>query len=180
MPRGPAATDAEGDPIAAPTGPDYAWTDLTYLMHGANVPWGYYVVAGTEPDCQNPSAMSCAPVKQNATTPGIWNPLPYFDTVRQDGQTGNIQSVSNFYTQAKAGTLPAVSWVVPSGPVSEHPPAATSAGQAYVTSLINAVMNSPDWSSTAIFLVGTTGAASTTTWPRPRSTRTATGCGSRA
>ncbi len=146
------ATDAEGDPVAAPSGPDYAWTDLTYLMHRDNVGWGYYVVAGTEPDCQNDSAVSCAPVKQNAQTPGIWNPLPYFDTVREDGQESNIQSVDNFYTQAKAGTLPAVSWVVPSGPVSEHPPAATSAGQSYVTSLINAVMASPDWSSTAIFL----------------------------
>ncbi|MDP9075675.1 MAG: hypothetical protein M3N98_16190, partial [Actinomycetota bacterium] len=133
-------SDAEGDPIAAAAKPDYAWTDLTYLMHRDNVGWGYYVVTGTEPDCQNPSAVSCAPVKQNAKTPGIWNPLPYFDTVRQDGQQGNIQSVDNFYAQAKAGTLPAVSWVVPSGPVSEHPPAATSAGQAYVTSLINAVM----------------------------------------
>ena len=36
--------------------------------------------------------------------------------------------------------------------MSEHPPATTSAGQSYVTSLINAVMRSPDWSSTAIFL----------------------------
>jgi len=36
--------------------------------------------------------------------------------------------------------------------VSEHPPATSSAGQSYVTSLINAVMQSPDWSSTAIFL----------------------------
>ena len=147
-----AAVDAEGDPVAAPKGPDYAWTDLTYLLHKNNVGWGYYVVAGTEPDCQNDAAVSCAPVRQNATTPGIWNPLPYFDTVRQDGQEANVASVSTFYAQAKAGTLPAVSWVVPSGAVSEHPPAATSAGQAYVTSLVNAVMASPDWSSTAIFV----------------------------
>ncbi len=145
-------TDAEGDTMAPIKGPDYAWTDLTYLMHKANVPWGYYVVAGTEPDCQNDSAVSCTPVSQKAKTPGIWNPLPYFDTVRGDGQLANIQSVTNFYSQAKAGTLPAVSWVVPSGAVSEHPPATTSAGQAYVTSLVNAVMNGPDWDSTAIFL----------------------------
>ncbi|MGI9032144.1 MAG: alkaline phosphatase family protein [Acidimicrobiales bacterium] len=149
----PPVTDAEGDPIApVPAKADYAWTDLTYLMHKANVPWGYYVVKGNEPDCQNDSAVSCAPVKQSAATPGIWNPLPYFDTVREDGQQANIQSVANFYSQAKAGTLPAVSWVVPSGAVSEHPPAPTSAGQAYVTSLVNAVMASPDWSSTAIFV----------------------------
>jgi phospholipase C len=132
--------------------PVYAWTDLTYLLHKNNVRRGYYVVAGTEPDCQNDSSVSCAPVKQNAKTPGIWNPLPYFDTVKADGQEGNIQSVDNFYTQATKGTLPAVSWVVPSGEVSEHPPGPVSYGQSYVTSLINAVMHSPEWDSTAIFL----------------------------
>jgi phospholipase C len=132
--------------------PDYAWTDLTYLLHKGNVPWGYYVFDGTEPDCQNNSAMTCAPVAQNAKTPGIWNPLPYFDTVKQDGQLGNIQSLTNFYTAAKTGTLPAVSWIDPTGAVSEHPPALVSTGQAYVTGLINTIMTGPDWNSTAIFL----------------------------
>ena len=30
-------------------------------------------------------------------------------------------------------TLPAVSWIAPSGDVSEHPPGKVTAGQAYVT-----------------------------------------------
>ncbi len=132
--------------------PIYAWTDLTYLLHKQQVSWGYYVVKGTEPDCENDSALSCASVRQNAKTPGIWNPLPYFDTVKNDGQLANVQSVDNFYASAKTGTLPAASWVVPSGAVSEHPPARVSDGQAYVTSLVNAVMHSPDWNSTAIFV----------------------------
>ncbi|MFP5313371.1 MAG: phospholipase, partial [Actinomycetes bacterium] len=29
--------------------PDYAWTDLTYLLHKHSVPWAYYVFSGTEP-----------------------------------------------------------------------------------------------------------------------------------
>jgi phospholipase C len=132
--------------------PIYAWTDLTYLLHKDHVSWGYYVVSGTEPDCENDAAETCAPVVQNANTPGIWNPLPWFNTVQNDHQLGNIQDVDKFYAAAKAGTLPAVSWVVPSGEVSEHPPAPVSFGQSYVTSLINAVMRSPDWDSTAIFL----------------------------
>jgi len=130
---------------------DYAWTDLTYLLHKNNVSWGYYLSAGTEPDCAD-DAMLCQQGAQKASVPGIWNPLPQFDTVKQDGQLGNIQDVSHFLTAAKAGTLPAVSWVVPNGKVSEHPPAKVSAGQSYVTSLINAVMQGPDWSSSAIFL----------------------------
>jgi phospholipase C len=146
-----AATTTTTTPSAT-AGPIYAWTDLTYLMHKDQVSWGYYVVPGTEPDCQNDSALTCAPVKQDARTPGIWNPLPYFDTVRADNQLGNIQSVDNYYNQAETGTLPAVSWVVPSGEVSEHPPGPVSYGQSYVTSLINAAMAGPDWDSTAIFL----------------------------
>src|SRR5262249_3894346 len=113
---------------------------------------GYYVVKGTEPDCENENAVWCGPVPQNSKTPGIWNPLPNFDTVRDDGQLTNIQSVDRFYNAAYRGALPAVSWVVPSDVVSEHGPNRVSRGQSYVTSLINAVMSGPDWDSTAIFL----------------------------
>ena len=131
--------------------PDYAWTDLTYLLHRSHVTWAYYVFGGTEPDCANDQA-TCSPVPQRAKTPGIWNPLPYFDTVKQDGELGDIQDLSRFYSAAAAGTLPAVSWVCPTGRYSEHPPALISRGQAYVTGLVNAVMSGPDWDSTAIFL----------------------------
>jgi phospholipase C len=131
--------------------PNYAWTDLTYLLHKANVSWKYYVADGTQPDCED-DAMTCTPKPQNAGTPEIWNPLPYFDTVKQDGELNNIQAISNFYNDAEKGTLPAVSWIVPNGKVSEHPTALVSVGQAYVTGLINTIMQGPDWNSTAIFL----------------------------
>ncbi len=131
--------------------PDYAWTDLTYLLHQHQVSWAYYVEGGTEPDCED-DAMACAPVAQKAKTPGIWNPLPFFDTVRDDHEQANVTDLSNYYRAAKEGTLPAVSWITPSGPDSEHPPALISSGQAYVTGLINAAMQGPEWSSTAIFL----------------------------
>ena len=134
------------------TAPKYAWTDLTYLLHKDNVSWGYYVFAGTEPDCEDDSAMTCAPVQQGPKTPSIWNPLPHFEDVHQDNQLSDVQSLSNFFTAAKNGTLPAVSWISPNGTVSEHPPGLVSAGQAYVTGLVNAIMRSPEWDSTAIFL----------------------------
>jgi phospholipase C len=130
----------------------YAWTDITYLLRKFGVSWAYYIFAGTQPDCANDAATSCVAVQQSAQTPGIWNPLPSFTDVSQDGQLGNIQPLSNFFTAAANGTLPAVSWIVPNGTVSEHPPALVSAGQTYVTGLVNAIMESPDWSSTAIFL----------------------------
>jgi phospholipase C len=130
----------------------YAWTDITYLLHRQNVSWRYYVVKGSQPDCEVADTASCPAVAQQAQTPGIWNPLPSFTDVTQDGQRGNIQSVSRFFADAKRGTLPAVSWIVPNGTVSEHPPALVSSGQTYVTGLVNAIMRSPDWNSTAIFL----------------------------
>jgi phospholipase C len=119
-------------------------------MH--HVSWGYYVEDGWQPDCSNDSAETCAPVVQHWYTPGIWNPLPLFTDVKQDGQLNNIQPLESFLAAAKAGTLPAVSWVIPSGGNSEHPPNSVHEGQAYVTALVNAVMESPDWNSTAIFL----------------------------
>jgi phospholipase C len=130
---------------------DYAWTDLTYLLYKANVSWGYYLSNGSEPDCED-DAMLCAAKPQSANVPGIWNPLPAFDTVKQDNQLGNIKQVDQFLTAAKAGTLPEVSWIVPDNTVSEHPPASIKTGQAYVTGIINAIMQGPDWNSTAIFL----------------------------
>ena len=78
--------------------------------------------------------------------------LPAFTDVNDDGQLGNVQNLSQFYTAAAAGTLPAVSWVLPTWVDSEHPPYLTSAGQSYVTKVVNAIMQSPDWNSTAIFL----------------------------
>jgi phospholipase C len=140
-----------GGPGSISGRPDYAWTDLTYVLHAHNVSWRYYLSEGTQPDCYNDQE-SCAPEPQTVGTPQTWNPLPYFDTVHADGQLGNIQSVSHFFDDAKNGSLPAVSWVIPNGLRSEHPPGRVSVGQSYVTKVINAVMKSPDWDSTAILL----------------------------
>ena len=133
--------------------PSYAWIDLTYLLHKNGVSWGYYVTPGTQPDCARDDAVACkSPAGQNAGTPGIWNPLPWFTTVRENKQLANIEATSVFVDKARGGKLPAVSWVVPDQKVSEPPPGKLSDGQAYVTELINAVMQGPDWESTAVFL----------------------------
>jgi phospholipase C len=94
----------------------------------------------------------CVYRDQDPRTPGIWNPLPSFDTVRQDHQLSNIRDTSSLFRALRRGTLPAVSWVVPNGVVSEHPTASIASGERYVTGLINAISRSPEWSSTAIFL----------------------------
>jgi phospholipase C len=150
------AVQGPGSPPGSPENPtnsvpDYAWTDLTYLLHKNHVSWAYYVFKGQQPDCAD-NAMLCKAVGQNAQTPGIWNPLPWFDTVREDRQGENVEPFDEFLAAARDGTLPAVSWLNPAQAVSEHPPGLVSRGQAYVTSVVNAVMRGKDWRSTAIFV----------------------------
>jgi phospholipase C len=117
----------------------YAWTDLTYLLNKFGVSWGYYLDHGAK-----------TPANPNGVPP-IWNVLPGFTDLTQS-TTGGVQPLSNFMTQAQAGTLPQLSWIVPDSKDSEHPAALVSTGQAYVTKIINAVMQSSDWNSSAIFL----------------------------
>ena len=133
------------------TPPNFAWTDLTYLLYHHKVSWGYYIKKGPEPDCET-GEMFCHFKDQDKRTPGIWNPLPSFTTVRKDRQLGNIRDTGQFYKDLRGGQLPAVSWVIPSGVVSEHPTSSIRTGQAYVTSLINAIGRSKAWKSTAILL----------------------------
>jgi phospholipase C len=141
-----------GSVPGVPKAKQYAWTDITYLLHNAGVSWGYFVAPGTQPDCTDSSDAYCVPVDQKVGSQSIFNPLPEFNDVQQTGQLSNIQTADNFLTEAQSGTLPSVSWVVPSNTNSDHPDALVSRGQSWVTSLVNAVMDGPDWNSSAIFL----------------------------
>jgi phospholipase C len=118
----------------------FAWTDLTWLLHKKRVSWGWYLDHGARSPA-NPAGVF-----------SFWNVLPGFTDVHTDRQLGNIRPLTAFMARARAGTLPQVSWILPDGRDSEHPPALVSTGQAYVTRIINAVMRSGDWKSSAIFL----------------------------
>jgi phospholipase C len=132
--------------------PLYAWTDITYLLHRFGVSWRYYLFKGIEPECEVNAQVTCKPAQQGPRTWNGWNPLPYFTDVIQDGQTTDVQSLNAFFAATKAGRLPSVSWIVPNANVSEHPVRLVSAGETYVSGLVNTIMQSPDWKSTAIFL----------------------------
>ncbi|HEY5260511.1 MAG TPA: alkaline phosphatase family protein, partial [Solirubrobacteraceae bacterium] len=157
-PEGPPSPEPSGggpNPYTGPNAMSLPWTDITYLLHKDGVSWAYYIFEGNEPDCENNEAMTCAAVKQGPKTPSIWNPLVDFTDVKEDEQLGNVQSLTNFFTAVHNTSecgLPNVSWIVPNEKVSEHPPALISTGQAYVTTLINSIMRSPCWDSSAIFL----------------------------
>ena len=91
---------------------------------------------------------------QNAKTPGHLEPAAVLRHRAARTSSSATSSRSTTSTRPrKTGTLPAVSWVVPTQRVSEHPPALGQRrpGVRHRAS-INAVMRGPDWNSTAIFL----------------------------
>jgi phospholipase C len=122
----------------------FAWTDLTYLLHKHHVSWGWYLDHSVGAGVPVPTSDSEAV--------GYFNVLPSFTDVAADRQTANFKTDTAFFRQARTGTLPSVSWLMPDLADSEHPTFLVSTGQSYVTRLINAVMRSPDWDSSAIFL----------------------------
>jgi len=125
----------------------YAWADITWLLHAHGVSWAYYVGPGTcvLAPCRKPKGPQTAVVQ---------NPLPGFRTVAVDHELHNVQPNAGYFDAAAAGTLPSVSWVMPTANKSEHPPDSIGAGQAWVTKVVNAVMKGPadQYLHTAIFL----------------------------
>jgi phospholipase C len=55
-------------------------------------------------------------------------------------------------TDIAAGQLAQVTWVIPDGRASDHPSSTDGSGPSWVASIVNAIGNSPFWSSTAIFI----------------------------
>ena len=99
--------------------------------------------------------------------PTIWNVLPLFTYFQNhpDQLTEHVKNTQYFVSDIQSGQLPAVSWIIPGAwhspgwPTacigqypSEHPPARSDCGMDYVAYLINQVMQSQYWQSTAIVL----------------------------
>ena len=146
-------TDPTGRPVHHGDVP-YPWVNLFQLCDLHGVSWKYYLATGEEPDCEN-GEMDCDPQVQASGVLTLWNPTPGFTYVAGQGREylkAHNPPIDQFLKDIKDGTLPAVSWIVPSNDVSDHPPFGITAGQNYVTSLVNAVMQSAYWSNTAIFI----------------------------
>jgi len=64
----------------------------------------------------------------------------------------NVVRDTTFVSDVQHGKLPQVSWLVTNAFESDHPPAAICRGEGWTVRMINAVMKSPYWKDTAIFL----------------------------
>jgi phospholipase C len=91
----------------------------------------------------------------NGDSGDIWSAYQAVRHIRDTQQwTIHVKSPSSqFLTDVANGYLANVTWVTPSRADSDHPDAGGKTGPSWVTSVVNAVGESPFWDSTAIFLM---------------------------
>ncbi|MBV8531404.1 MAG: hypothetical protein JO104_08810, partial [Candidatus Eremiobacteraeota bacterium] len=84
----------------------------------------------------------------------VWNGFDAIKKFRYSSDWKTHISIPNtgIFTDVKAGTLPAVSWVIPSLYDSDHPASGCNGGPRWVTKVVNALGTSPYWKSTAILI----------------------------
>ena len=86
--------------------------------------------------------------KYYGTAP-VWNAPEYIQSIKNTPSVSSTQII----TDAKNNQLPNVSFVTPGEDAqSDHPPQPTQPAQNFVSSVVNAIMHSTEWSSTAIFV----------------------------
>jgi phospholipase C len=66
--------------------------------------------------------------------------------------TRRVKDERTFEADARAGRLPAFSWVTPTFRASSHPPFPICDAENWVVRKMNALVQGPDWSSTALIL----------------------------
>ena len=114
-------------------------------MEEADVSWKFYV-QNYEPEL-NYRTMHLYP--GNRASQVIWVPLLNFDRFLDDpALSSHIVNLDEYYDDLVNGTLPEVAFIAPSGP-SEHPPSSLQSGQRFVKTLIQSLMRSEYWESSA-------------------------------
>jgi Phosphoesterase family/Bacterial Ig-like domain (group 3) len=126
--------------------------DPTTLTKGKVYPCFDYETLG---DALDKAGLDWAYYAPNSSTSGyIWSAYDAIAHIRNSSKwTTNIIDYRNFAVDAAAGRLPAVTWLIPGYSDSEHPQALMSTGQAWTVKQLNAILQGPDWASTAVFLL---------------------------
>jgi phospholipase C len=104
--------------------------NLPVELQAKGIPWRIY-------HGKNSFTNSAGMIRQIRLDPAMWS------HVHPESQL--IHDLSN-------NGLPGVSWVTPTWLQSEHPPASMCVGQDWLVQTINAIMKSPYWGSTAVFV----------------------------
>jgi phospholipase C len=124
--------------------------DLVSRSYGFVFPCFDYLTFGDILDAAGVSWHYYAP---NAKTQGyIWSAYDAIKHIRYGADWTNILDQKTFESDALAGRLAAVNWVTVDWNNSEHPSASLTQGENRTVSIVNAIMNGPQWASTAIFI----------------------------
>jgi phospholipase C len=116
------------------TYPCFTYTSLADELEAAGIPWKFY-----------------APQSNEAGY--VWSTLNGFSSIRNTSLwSQRVVPWQNITTDAQNNALPAFSWVTAPKVDSEHAPASSCTGENWSVNIINAIEQSPAWSSTAIFL----------------------------
>lgn len=126
------------------------------LFSRNNISWKYYVETRPNPADRETYGILPALWFGRPKEFSLWNPLPGFRSVREDpSRMSRLVDLKEYFQDLQQGTLPSVSWIVPTFEDSEHPPeplAPVAKGMWHVTSVLNALMESPAWKNTVVFL----------------------------
>ncbi len=117
-------------------------------LQAAGVSWKFYV-ENYDPEITYRNQIAAG----NKASQVIWVPLLNFDRFIDDPNlSSHIVDLNQYYVDLQHGTLPAVSFMVPSG-ASEHPPQKPVTGERTVKNLIQELMRSSSWDSSAFMLL---------------------------
>jgi phospholipase C len=125
--------DSEGETTQVP--PCFDFQTEGDLLSAADIPWVYY---SAEQDQNGYLWSAYDAVRHIRARPEVWRT--------------HIHPVDRIVADIEDGRLPPVTWVTPRFEVSEHPEYSFCHGENWTTEIVNAIMASPMWRSTAIFL----------------------------
>jgi len=117
-----------------PVYPCFDFSTLANSLTNAGLSWKYYTVQAGQAGAE-------------------WSILSTINSIYNSSLWNNVVSNNQFIDDATTGNLPAVSWLTPPALESEHPNGrSTCYGENWTVNMINAIMQGPDWNSTAIVL----------------------------
>jgi phospholipase C len=112
-------------------------------LDAAGISWKFYV------QNYDPKVTFRAPGNGDRASQIVWCPLLNYNRfLDQPRLHSRIVPLNEYYDDLHNGTLPAVSFMVPAG-ASEHPPGSIQAGEGFVRSLLNSLMSSSAWNTSA-------------------------------
>jgi phospholipase C len=131
--------------------PCYEHATLTDLLDAAKISWRYYAPSAgsiwTAPDAIQ---HMCGP---NATPPNATGCVgPDWTGEAPKVVVGQNQSNAQVLADIGTGQLPQVTWVIPDGQDSDHASLNDGCGPSWVSSIVNAIGNSPYWPNTTIII----------------------------